>query len=97
MEDYSEYSRDISSEKRVRNSCLESMLFLNGKFLSVEDACINIEDRGTLFGDGVYEYVIVYNGKPFQVDDHLDRLWHSASEIETAAALYQGANKAVYK
>ncbi|MBS4021594.1 MAG: D-amino acid aminotransferase [Dethiobacter sp.] len=57
-------------------------VFLNGEFLPAEKAWLNVEDRGTLFGDGVYEYIIAYNGKLFQADEHLDRLWRSAGEIE---------------
>lgn len=56
--------------------------FVNGDYLQAEDACLNIEDRGTLFGDGVYEYFKVYNGKVFQAAEHLDRLNYSAAELE---------------
>lgn len=55
---------------------------LNGKFLPVHEANVNIEDRGTLFGDGVYEFIQVYHGRLFQADEHLNRLWRSAAEIE---------------
>ncbi len=56
--------------------------FLNGRFLPVEEACINVEDRGSLFGDGVYEYVRVSRGNIFQAAEHLERLWRSATAIE---------------
>jgi len=56
--------------------------FLNGRFLAAEEACLNIEDRGTLFGDGVYEYVRIHRGSIFQAEEHLDRLWRSAAAIE---------------
>jgi D-alanine transaminase len=56
--------------------------FLNGKFLAAEDACLNIEDRGTLFGDGVYEVFKIHTGKVFQLDAHLKRLRYSAGELE---------------
>ncbi len=59
-----------------------SNTFLNGRYMPSADAFLNIEDRGTLFGDGVYEYVSVYNGKLFLAEEHLDRLWYSASEVE---------------
>lgn len=57
-------------------------VFLNGQFLAAEDACLNIEDRGSLFGDGVYEFFKVHNGKLFQLEEHLKRLRYSAGEIE---------------
>jgi D-alanine transaminase len=38
-------------------------------------------DRGTYFGDGVYEVLRSYNGKIFALDEHLQRLARSLSEI----------------
>jgi D-alanine transaminase len=55
--------------------------FLNGSFLPVEEAHLNIEDRGTLFGDGVYEFVRIEQGRLFQAQAHLDRFWRSAEEV----------------
>ncbi|MDW7651562.1 MAG: D-amino-acid transaminase [Bacillota bacterium] len=56
--------------------------FLNGCFLPAENAYLNIEDRGTLFGDGVYEFFRVYRGRIFQAEEHLSRLRYSAGELE---------------
>ncbi|MBT3384048.1 MAG: D-amino-acid transaminase [Prolixibacteraceae bacterium] len=56
-------------------------VYLNGEFLSKENAKISPDDRGFIFADGVYEVVKYYNGKPFRYDDHLVRLKHSLSEI----------------
>lgn len=44
--------------------------------------CVDIEDRGYQFGDGVYEVVGVYSGKPMLMDEHLKRLERSAKEIQ---------------
>jgi D-alanine transaminase len=38
-------------------------------------------DRGTYFGDGVYEVLRSYNGKIFALDEHMQRLARSLSEI----------------
>jgi len=38
-------------------------------------------DRGTYFGDGVYEVVRSYDGKMFALDEHLARLVRSLNEI----------------
>ncbi len=56
--------------------------FLNGKFLPWEEALIHAEDRANNFGDGIYEVVVAYHGKPFYADRHIDRLFYSASQIE---------------
>ncbi len=56
-------------------------VFLNGSFLPKEEAKISVEDRGFLFGDGIYEVIRAYNGKLFRLDDHIERLFHSAEAI----------------
>ncbi|WP_077328253.1 D-amino-acid transaminase [Virgibacillus siamensis] len=42
---------------------------------------VNIEDRAYQFGDGIYEVIGVYNGKPLMLDEHMQRLERSAREI----------------
>ena len=56
-------------------------VFLNGKFVPKEEAKISIEDRGFLFGDGIYEVIRAYNGRLFRLDDHIERLFKSAEAI----------------
>jgi D-alanine transaminase len=40
-----------------------SIVYLNGKFLPQDQACIPVLDRGFIFGDGIYEVIPVYGGK----------------------------------
>jgi D-alanine transaminase len=56
------------------------MVFLNGKFLPIEEAKVPVLDRGFIFGDGVYELVPVYSRVPFRLDEHLARLERSLAE-----------------
>lgn len=53
------------------------MVFLNGKFMPIEEAKVPVLDRGFIFGDGVYELVPVYSRVPFRLDEHLARLERS--------------------
>jgi len=53
------------------------MVFLNGKFLPIEEARVPVLDRGFIFGDGVYELVPVYSRVPFRLEEHLARLERS--------------------
>src|ERR1043166_4066298 len=53
------------------------MVYLNGKFLPIEEAKVPVLDRGFIFGDGVYEVVPVYSRVPFRLDEHLARLERS--------------------
>ena len=57
------------------------MVFLNGKFLPMEEARVPVLDRGFIFGDGVYELVPVYSRVPFRLDEHLARLERSLAAV----------------
>lgn len=56
--------------------------FLNGEYLEDSRAVvISPDDRGFLFGDGAYEVVAFYGGRPFGMDAHLRRFQRSLSEL----------------
>jgi D-alanine transaminase len=55
--------------------------WLNGQVMPLADAKISVEDRGFQFADGVYESVRIYDGKPFSLPAHLDRLERSCGGI----------------
>jgi branched-chain amino acid aminotransferase len=57
------------------------MLYLNNKLVSKGKALISVFDHGFLYGDGIYETLRAYNGVVFKLDDHIDRLFRSASMI----------------
>jgi len=50
------------------------IVFLNGKFVPEEKAVVSVFDRGFLFGDGLFEAMIVRRGEIFRWDQHLERL-----------------------
>ena len=51
-----------------------SVVFLNGEFVDEKEAQMSINDTGYYFGDGIYEVVLLYNGKLIDKDLHLNRL-----------------------
>lgn len=53
-----------------------------GALVESHEANINIHDRGYQFGDGIYEYIRVYNGNLFYLQEHLQRLQNSADLID---------------
>lgn len=59
----------------------EKDVYLNGKYLPIEQATISVLDRGFLFGDGVYEVIPVFGPNLLRVDEHLQRLDRSLSRI----------------
>jgi branched-chain amino acid aminotransferase len=56
-------------------------IYIDGAFLPESEAKISVFDHGLLYGDGVFEGIRFYNGRVFQLEDHLDRLWDSARAI----------------
>lgn len=59
-----------------------SICYLNGEFLPLADAQVSVLDRGFIFGDGIYEVVPAFDGRPFRLEAHLDRL---AQSLEATA------------
>lgn len=57
-------------------------VYLNGKYLPPDEALISPFDRGFIFGDGIYEVIPVYGGRPFRVAQHWQRLENSLKAID---------------
>lgn len=53
-------------------------VYLNGELVAGDDASISIYDHGLLVGDGVFESVVIRDGRPFGLSRHLARLSESA-------------------
>ena len=60
---------------------MPNVAFINGAFVPLADAKVSIEDRGFQFGDGIYEVIRTYHGRPFSLDAHLARLDRSAMAL----------------
>jgi len=66
---------------------LQPTVYLNGKFLPLDQAFVPVLDRGFIFGDGVYEVIPVYGGNLFRLEQHLLRLDQSLAGIKLANPL----------
>lgn len=60
---------------------MSDQVYLNGKFLPIEDANISVMDRGFLFGDSIYEVIPAYSGRMFRLAHHLERLENGLQAI----------------
>src|SRR5690554_560121 len=60
----------------------DSIVYLNGQYVRLGDARISVLDRGFIFGDGIYDVVPAYAGRPFRMDEHLARLERSLASIQ---------------
>jgi branched-chain amino acid aminotransferase len=59
----------------------ELLVYIDGSYYPKSEAKISVYDHGLLYGDGVFEGIRAYDGIVFKLDEHLDRLYHSAHTI----------------
>jgi branched-chain amino acid aminotransferase len=62
-----------------------SLASLDGQVGPVEDARIPVTDEGLLRGDGAFEVLRLYAGRPFALFDHLERLRRSCEGLRLDA------------
>jgi D-alanine transaminase len=60
---------------------MSRIAYVNGRYLPLAAASVNVEDRGYQFSDGVYEVCEVRGGRLVDERRHMDRLARSLSEI----------------
>jgi branched-chain amino acid aminotransferase len=53
-------------------------VFLNGQFVPAAQAAVSVFDRSFLYGDGLFETMLVLNGRPFRWARHCERLERGA-------------------
>jgi len=56
-------------------------IWLNDRLVDEADAKVSVFDHGLLYGDGVFEGIRVYNGRIFELEAHIERLYKSAEAI----------------
>jgi D-alanine transaminase len=61
-------------------------VYVNGSFVPRAEARVSVEDRGFVFGDGVYEVLRVINGKMFAARFHNNRLKRSLDGVRISLA-----------
>ena len=58
-----------------------SLASLDGVVLPAAEASISVTDEGLLRGDGAFEVLRLYGGRPFALDEHLERMRGSAANL----------------
>ena len=61
---------------------LEELASVDGRISPTGEAMVPMKDDGLYRGDGAFEVIRLYEGRPFALVDHLDRLGRSAAAIE---------------
>jgi branched-chain amino acid aminotransferase len=54
-------------------------VYLKDRVVPRSEALVSVFDHGFLYGDGIYETLRVYDGVAFMLDEHVGRLFRSAS------------------
>lgn len=60
---------------------MDTWVEIDGRVVKGEEARVSVFDRGFLYGDSVYETLRTYGGRPFLLDEHLERLARSAEAL----------------
>ena len=66
---------------------MSRIAYVNGRYLPLAHASVNIEDRGYQFSDGVYEVCEVRSGRLVDERRHLERLGRSLTELRIVEVL----------
>src|SRR5256885_14215179 len=61
---------------------VQEIASVDGIISPTAQATIPLPDDGLYRGDGVFEVIRLYGGRPFALREHLDRLQRSAAAIE---------------
>jgi len=64
-------------------------IYMNGKFVSKEEAKVSVFDHGLLYGDGIFEGIRAYNRRVFKLKEHVVRMFESAQSLMLKIPLTQ--------
>jgi branched-chain amino acid aminotransferase len=63
---------------------MNSVVVIDGRLVSGDQACVSVFDRGFLYGDSVFEAIATRGGMPVDLEAHLARLVRSAEQVHIA-------------
>jgi len=63
---------------------MSEKVYLNGEIMNMADASISVSNPGVLHGVGLFETLRSYEGRPFRLDQHMERLKNSAKKLRIA-------------
>lgn len=55
--------------------------YFNGHYVPEADVRVPYRDRSFLYGDGCFDMTRTFNGKPFKVNEHIDRFYRSLAYL----------------
>jgi hypothetical protein len=75
-------SRNFASSRNYQRYENRMIVFLNGQFVPEAQAVVPVNDRGFLYGDGLFETLRVRGGRPFRMAQHLERMTRGADFLK---------------
>ena len=84
-----------NSSKVKKLNTKELLFYVKGEWVPESKASISVLDYGFQYGDGVFEGIRIYNGTPFKIEEHLDRLMKSLYSIQIDIPLTKEALKEI--
>ena len=76
----------LVQRRRREDELTKDVVYVNGRFLPRREAVVSVEDRGFVFGDGVYEVLRAIRGRLFATRFHNDRLARSLEGVRILLA-----------
>jgi D-alanine transaminase len=76
---------------------MSRIAYVNGRYVPLRDATVNVEDRGYQFSDGVYEVCEVRGGQLIDERRHMERLARSLSELRIPIPMSPKALAVVFR
>ena len=67
----------------------ERIAYINGQFVPESQAAIPIRDRGFIYGDAAFDVARTFQGRPFRLREHLDRLYASCRYLRLDPGMSQ--------
>jgi D-alanine transaminase/branched-chain amino acid aminotransferase len=61
---------------------MSKWVYLNDEFLPEEKACLHVSDLSIQRGYGIFDFFKIINGKPVFLEDHLNRFYQSAKQMQ---------------
>jgi len=76
---------------------MSRIAYVNGQYVPNAEASVNINDRGYVFADGIYEVIAVTKRQLVDPEWHMQRLWRSLAELQIPEPMSDPAMRAVMK
>jgi D-alanine transaminase len=74
---------------------MSRIAYVNGQYVPNTEASVNINDRGFVFADGIYEVIAITKGQLVDPEWHMSRLWRSLAELRIPEPMSDPAMRAV--